>query len=449
MNIELYKILFEKYAYIKVCDKKIERLKKLKMKFNLVKHTKGLLQDETDYKHYTIMYENNVVKIGTKYLKICCNQILEKNVISNTVTHLIFSIDFNQIITENVLPDSITHIKFSYNFNQPLKKGILPHGIKEVIFGQCFNCELEKGSLPDTITHLTIRSGYMHNLTKNILPLNLKYLIISHNFRGEIELRDDSKPYHLIFDNLDEQDFEDDTIYFSKNYRNYHKMNDSFSNPLFVNSDNKLIIKIPLNITHITFGYNFNKYIDKNVIPHSVKYIDFSSKYIINIENNTIPHSVEHLYLRGSFNQEIKENMIPNNVKYLTFGNKFDHKLNFKLLPNNIIYLKIDNYSHELLDINLIKSLCNIVVNSSHNEYIFDNKYLVGIMDHNEISYNINNEILHLDFNDIDEINSNISTHIIGNIILKELVSKVFNPQRLLKLCKIYNIEFDKLMDIY
>jgi hypothetical protein len=36
-----------------------------------------------------------------------------------------------------------------------------------------------------------------------------------------------------------------------------------------------------------------------------------------------------------------------------------------------------------------------------------------------------------------------------GNIILRELTEKVFNPNRLLKLCDKYNIGFDELMEIY
>jgi type I site-specific restriction-modification system R (restriction) subunit len=38
---------------------------------------------------------------------------------------------------------------------------------------------------------------------------------------------------------------------------------------------------------------------------------------------------------------------------------------------------------------------------------------------------------------------------LIGNIILKELTEKVFHPNRLLKICDTYNINFEQLMDIY
>jgi hypothetical protein len=42
-----------------------------------------------------------------------------------------------------------------------------------------------------------------------------------------------------------------------------------------------------------------------------------------------------------------------------------------------------------------------------------------------------------------------IKDKLIGNIILKELTQKVFHPNRLLKICNTYNIEFDKLLEIY
>jgi hypothetical protein len=36
-----------------------------------------------------------------------------------------------------------------------------------------------------------------------------------------------------------------------------------------------------------------------------------------------------------------------------------------------------------------------------------------------------------------------------GKVIFQELTEKVFHPNRLLNICKLYNIEFDKLMEIY
>ena len=36
-----------------------------------------------------------------------------------------------------------------------------------------------------------------------------------------------------------------------------------------------------------------------------------------------------------------------------------------------------------------------------------------------------------------------------GKIIMKELVEKVFHPDRLLNICTTYNIDFIDLMDIY
>jgi hypothetical protein len=53
--------------------------------------------------------------------------------------------------------------------------------------------------------------------------------------------------------------------------------------------------------------------------------------------------------------------------------------------------------------------------------------------------------------NDIDEyiIENTKKNKLIGNIILKELTEKVFHPKRLLKLCDIYGITFDELLESY
>jgi hypothetical protein len=66
-----------------------------------------------------------------------------------------------------------------------------------------------------------------------------------------------------------------------------------------------------------------------------------------------------------------------------------------------------------------------------------------GLIDNFEIKYK-------------DKINFNLyvsqyfkKDKLIGNIILKELTEKVFHPNRLLKICNQYNIEFDKLLEIY
>ena len=53
--------------------------------------------------------------------------------------------------------------------------------------------------------------------------------------------------------------------------------------------------------------------------------------------------------------------------------------------------------------------------------------------------------------NDIEQyISENMSKNkLIGRIILKELTEKVFHPNRLLKLCSDYNIDFDELVSLY
>jgi hypothetical protein len=38
---------------------------------------------------------------------------------------------------------------------------------------------------------------------------------------------------------------------------------------------------------------------------------------------------------------------------------------------------------------------------------------------------------------------------LIGNIIIEELIKKVHNPERLLKICKEYKINFEYLVNVY
>ena len=38
---------------------------------------------------------------------------------------------------------------------------------------------------------------------------------------------------------------------------------------------------------------------------------------------------------------------------------------------------------------------------------------------------------------------------LIGSIILEELIKKVFNPERLMKISNVYNIDFDELVSVY
>jgi hypothetical protein len=52
---------------------------------------------------------------------------------------------------------------------------------------------------------------------------------------------------------------------------------------------------------------------------------------------------------------------------------------------------------------------------------------------------------------DIQEyIDKNMNKHkLIGSIILEELIKKVFNPERLMKISNVYNIDFDELVSVY
>ena len=94
------------------------------------------------------------------------------------------------------------------------------------------------------------------------------------------------------------------------------------------------------------------------------------------------------------------------------------------------------------------------------NEYDFD---LLNFNKNKKILIAINNGINILNYIDnniniiyedrlkaYEHVYEKMNKHqLIGNIILEDLAKKVFHPQRLLKICNDYNIQFDDLVEIY
>ncbi|AFX92862.1 putative F-box and FNIP repeat-containing protein [Megavirus courdo11] len=93
---------------------------------------------------------------------------------------------------------------------------------------------------------------------------------------------------------------------------------------------------IPNDITHLTFGYQFNQNV-KNCIPNSVTHLTFGIYFNQDIKD-CIPNSVTHLTFGLCFNQDIK-NCIPNSVTHIHFGHKFNQNIK-DCIPNSVIYLE-------------------------------------------------------------------------------------------------------------
>ena len=184
---------------------------------------------------------------------------------------------------------------------------------------------------------------------------------------------------------------------------------------------------IPKSVTHLTFGFMFNQPLNKDVIPNSVTHLTFGIMFNQKI---VIPNSVTHLIFGYRFNQMFKKDDIPKSVIHLTLGFEFNQTLN-------------DDNINSVIDI--IHKNCKSKININKNILIGKIIHINNCIDYdNNLKINLNDKQL------FDEkISTFISNKFIGNIIMEELTKKVFHPNRLLKICDHYNIDFDKLMEIY
>ena len=148
---------------------------------------------------------------------------------------------------------------------------------------------------------------------------------------------------------------------------------------------------------YITFLHN---YLNNNNI-------NFDTNFIINDINETIPNS----------------------VIYLTFGKNFNQKLNYFITDNLIELLLPNNYTENYLNLNK-----NILIGYIDNE-------------HNILYVKYNIKLNYGEKKEFDNCILNIELK--GKLIMKELVEKVFHPNRLFKICNSYKIEFIELIDIY
>jgi hypothetical protein len=110
-----------------------------------------------------------------------------------------------------------------------------------------------------------------------------------------------------------------------------------------------------------------------------------------------------------------------------------------------------------LNDTNIPKNLIDIVLNKNYdfNKLNINKNILIFTTKFYDMCYtnNLPNDFK-IKFTEKQKFDLHIRQNLvknklIGNIILKELTEKVFHPNRLLNICNKYNIEFDKLLEIY
>ncbi|KAN0055686.1 hypothetical protein ACTA71_011569 [Dictyostelium dimigraforme] len=113
------------------------------------------------------------------------NQLINENILPNSLRILKFGFEYNQRINENVLPKSLERISFQNKFNQSLK--YLPGSIKEIkfLYGSNFKQRINSSELPSSLTKLTLPGRYNLALINGVLPNKLLKLKIS-NLKSEI-----------------------------------------------------------------------------------------------------------------------------------------------------------------------------------------------------------------------------------------------------------------------
>lgn len=116
--------------------------------------------------------------------------------------------------------------------------------------------------------------------------------------------------------------------------------------------------KLPSSITHLTFGYWFNRPIYE--LPISIKYLKFGSKF--NQPIFQLPKSVKHIQFGYEFNQSLKN--LPVSITHLTVGWLFDK---FMDIPSSISHLTVDDHN---INYRIPNTITHLKCCSTENIYI-------------------------------------------------------------------------------
>ncbi len=373
---------------------------------------------------------NNIIELSFDYN---FNQPLQKGVIPNSVKILKLGKSFNQHLKVGDLPDGLEAIDFGFSFNKPLNINIIPNTVKTIVLSNNFNQILKKGDIPEGVESLYFNT-YTMTLQKDVLPSTLLLLDFGYHYNSNDE-------YPII--NEDVLPFGIKELRMCGNY--YHVLKKG----VIPNSVRKLRIGYGLTkvFTECFFPESINCLILdcldvklNGYIPKSVKTIIFMSYDIKNISYYDIPSHVSYLHIPYIK----KDDKIPDTIKYLNVDYDYDFHINEN---TNLLYLEIPKLNKIFGSYDKLKILVS-------DTEINDDTKIIGILDGNKIRFNnlgidviVNREDKYIIF---DFIENNLKKEkLIGNIILEELVSKVFNPNRLIKISKKYNIEFIDLVDLY
>ncbi len=393
--------------------------------------------------------------------------LLEYMIPKNT-THIIFMGKYNSSLYKCRFPKSVYSIKFDYSsiFYQEIKKNDLPETIIELIFENQYDIKLNADALPSKLERLLLSEYYNSSLT-DTLGKNIKFVYLGDSYNRKFNVGD--FPYGIegiiigkgykrrIDKNVIPNSVKKLTLY---NYN--HKLKNVIPNSvieLYIGKRRKIKKgDISLSINNLTIGHNFNGFINKNVIPECINYLTIKG-FIKNYKDeNILPKYLKHLYFNyyePDSEMYINHILLLNNLeelKFLKCETNIFNVINIKYIPKNI--LSIEFIGAILYNPNNI-SLENIVeyINVYSDDEIHVKNAIYSLIDE---EYIINYNFLGLKINVFikDFINKLIEENykkekLIGYIILEELVSKVFNPNRLILLSDKYNISFIDLLENY
>jgi hypothetical protein len=213
----------------------------------------------------------------------------------------------------------------------------------------------------------------------------------------------------------------------------------------------------------LEFGDEFNQYIRINVIPSTIKKLIFGEKFNKILIPGTLPINLKYLEFGFLYDQEILENVLPDGLKCIIFGELFNHNLSENTIPISVNKIHFNNEEYNgVFDINL--NLSELMIHKDYRNNIPDNilcviKFKVKYEDEDDdietvsvdYEYNIGTQEYKFEYDNHEKIQEYIKNleNIKTDLILEELVSKVFNPKRIFNIGDQYNIEYSNIAEIY
>lgn len=455
MNIDLYKFFLSKFNDLNCNENENEIIKF----FYENKKTLKNIPDNVTYLDFSNYYKE-----------------LKPNDISNKITHINFGDIFNKSLTYqitlndtdfttnnyvkkifeiSIIPKSVKYIRLGNSFNQKIKVGHIPYGVKHIVFDNNANIKtnIDIGGLPNTITHLelnklcnSIDKGIIPDsvidlsipcfnssnqvINYNIIPNSVKVLKIRYNTNNIKQIPKSVIKLKLTFDKRDLPN-----IIITPDCN----LPDNIKELIFDDNFNGLIPEgfIPNSVTHLTLGELFNHPLKQGIIPNSVIYLTFGRFFNQLLQPGDIPNSVKYIHLGKSYNQPFLEKTLPKGLMFIGLGQNYNHILDQNTIPKSVIDIhfirkKIGGIGYQLYS---NKMIGYSEPNNNIITYVNDKK------NYKKISMENKNLLIDFIINDFNQT--------IGKIIYKELIEFILNPNRLLNICNIFNVEMYDLIKNY